>query len=155
MGTLTSVLFRSAVVTSSFLNWLMCQKQVSRTGTSSQIPQLLWDAITSPCLWCLFLAKHSWFIRQVYRMATRHRIGLFPVNSTECYSCDTNEWWHIFLVFHNKRNIQYNHSDKQIYHSVLFCLVFVTSNCVGSFSSSGSSLVLWQSFDCPAPVKGP
>ena len=131
-------MFRSAVVTSSFLNWLMCQKQASRTGTSSEIPQLLWYVITSPCLWCLFLAKHSWFIRQVYRMGIRHRIGLFPVNSTKSNSCDSNKY--IFFVFHNKRNIQYNHSDKQIYHSVLFRLVFVTSNCVGSLSSSGSSL---------------
>ena len=29
--------------------WLVCQKQVSRAGTSNHIPQYLWDVITCPC----------------------------------------------------------------------------------------------------------
>ena len=35
------------------------QKQVSRAGTSNYIPQYLWDVITCPCPWYLFLAQHS------------------------------------------------------------------------------------------------
>ena len=32
---------------------------VLRTGTSDHIPQILWDAITCPCPWCLLLAHRS------------------------------------------------------------------------------------------------
>ena len=39
--------------------WLMCQRQVSRAGTSNYIPQYLWDVITCPCPWCLLLAHQS------------------------------------------------------------------------------------------------
>ena len=35
------------------------QKQVSRTGTSNYILQILWDAITCPCHWYLLLAQQS------------------------------------------------------------------------------------------------
>ena len=38
---------------------VLCQKQVSRVGTSNYIPQKLWDVITCPCPWCLLLAYHS------------------------------------------------------------------------------------------------
>ena len=38
---------------------LLCQKQVSRVGTSNYIPQYLWDVITCPCPWYLLLAQHS------------------------------------------------------------------------------------------------
>ena len=42
-------------------NWgLMCQKQISRTGTSNYIPQYLWDVITCPCPWYLPLVQHSY-----------------------------------------------------------------------------------------------
>ena len=34
---------------------LVWQKQVSRAGTSNYIPQILWDVITCPCPWYLFL----------------------------------------------------------------------------------------------------
>ena len=30
---------------------VLCQKQVSRAGTSNYIPQKLWDVITCPCAW--------------------------------------------------------------------------------------------------------
>ena len=30
---------------------VLCQKQLSRAGTSNYIPQLLWDVITCPCPW--------------------------------------------------------------------------------------------------------
>ena len=39
---------------------VLCQKQVSRAGTSNYIPQKLWDVITCPCPWYLLLAQHSW-----------------------------------------------------------------------------------------------
>ena len=34
---------------------LVWQKHVSRAGTSNYIPQILWDVITCPCPWYLFL----------------------------------------------------------------------------------------------------
>ena len=37
----------------------MCQKQVSRTGTSNYIPQCPWDVITCPCPWYLLLTYKS------------------------------------------------------------------------------------------------
>ena len=37
----------------------ICQKQVSRAGTSNYFPQYPWDVITCPCPWYLFLAQHS------------------------------------------------------------------------------------------------
>ena len=39
--------------------WIVCQKQVSRAGTSNYIPQILWDVITCPCPWYLPLAHTS------------------------------------------------------------------------------------------------
>ena len=30
---------------------VLCQKQLSRAGTSNYIPQILWDVITCPCPW--------------------------------------------------------------------------------------------------------
>ena len=41
---------------------VLCQKKVSRAGTSKCIPQYLWDVITYPCPWYLLLGQHSWFI---------------------------------------------------------------------------------------------
>ena len=41
--------------------WLVCQKQVSRAGTSNYIPHLLWDVITCPRPWYLLLAYGSLF----------------------------------------------------------------------------------------------
>ena len=35
---------------------IVCQKQISRAGTSNHIPQILWDVITCPCPWYLLLA---------------------------------------------------------------------------------------------------
>ena len=36
---------------------LLCEKQVSRAGTSNYIPQILWEVITCPCPWYLLLAQ--------------------------------------------------------------------------------------------------
>ena len=43
------------------INWglSVCQKQVSRAGTSNYIPQALLDVIICSCLWCLLLAPKS------------------------------------------------------------------------------------------------
>ena len=38
---------------------MLCQKKISRAGTSYCIPQILWDAITCPCPGYLFLAQYS------------------------------------------------------------------------------------------------
>ena len=38
---------------------LVCQRQVSRAGTSNYIPQILWDVITCPCPWYLLLTHKS------------------------------------------------------------------------------------------------
>ena len=40
----------------------LCQKQVSRAGTSNYIPQYLWDVVTSPSPWYLLLAQPSWIV---------------------------------------------------------------------------------------------
>ena len=40
---------------------VLCQKRVSRAGTSDYIPQILWDLITCPYPWYLHLAQHSSF----------------------------------------------------------------------------------------------
>ena len=47
--------------------WLVCQKQVSRTGTSNHIAQILWDVITCPCPWYLQLARKS-----LYHVGVNH-----------------------------------------------------------------------------------
>ena len=39
----------------SYVLEVLCQKQVLRAGTSSYIPQILWDVITCPCPWFLSL----------------------------------------------------------------------------------------------------
>ena len=36
---------------------ILCQKQISRAGTSNNIPQTLWDVITCSCPWYLLLAQ--------------------------------------------------------------------------------------------------
>ena len=42
-----------------FISRMLCQKQVSRAGTSHCIPQYLCDVIICPCRWYLLLAQHS------------------------------------------------------------------------------------------------
>ena len=37
----------------------MCQKQVSREGTSNRVPEYLWDVITCTCPWYLLLTHTS------------------------------------------------------------------------------------------------
>ena len=52
------------VIMNGLHNWgVLCQKQVSRTGTSNYIPQTLWYVITSPCCWYLLLAQHIIILR--------------------------------------------------------------------------------------------
>ena len=34
-----------------YMSGVLCQKQVSREGTSNHIPLILWDVITCPCPW--------------------------------------------------------------------------------------------------------
>ena len=44
----------------AIITWgVLCQKQVSRTGTSNYTPQILWDVITCPCPWYLLLTQYS------------------------------------------------------------------------------------------------
>ena len=55
-------LWRISVNTSleSAINWgVLCQKQVSRAGTSNYIPQILWDVVTCSCPWYLLLGHRS------------------------------------------------------------------------------------------------
>ena len=58
---------------------LLCKKQVSRAGTSSYIPQVLWDVITHPCPWYLFLAKHSSHVQSVVLGLNRIATNLGPI----------------------------------------------------------------------------
>ena len=48
-----------AAVAKQYIRGVLCQKQVSRTGTCNYITQYMWDVITCPCPWYLFLAQHS------------------------------------------------------------------------------------------------
>ena len=42
-------------------NWeVLCQKQVSRPGTSNYIPQYLWDVIACSCPWYPLLVQYTW-----------------------------------------------------------------------------------------------
>ena len=41
---------------------VLCQKQVSRGGTSNYITKYMWDVITFPCSWVLSLVKHPWIM---------------------------------------------------------------------------------------------
>ena len=45
-----------------YISGLLCQKQVSRAGTSNYIPQFLWDVITRPWPWYLLLAQYPSFL---------------------------------------------------------------------------------------------
>ena len=49
------------------LNWgVLCQKQVSRAGTSDQIPQCLWDVITCTCPWVWYTPNPDVLCRQCF-----------------------------------------------------------------------------------------
>ena len=53
-------IFAIPVIAAPCSNWgFVCQKQISMTGTSNYIPQILWDVITCPCPWYLLLALKS------------------------------------------------------------------------------------------------
>ena len=61
---------------------VVCQKQVSRAGTSNYIPQILWDMITCPSLWYLFL--HGTHIRNS-RMERSHRFATLQLISCKIF----------------------------------------------------------------------
>ena len=52
-----NVILSIATLTTNY--GLVCQKQVSRAGTSNYIPQYLWDVITCPCPWYFILVHKS------------------------------------------------------------------------------------------------
>ena len=59
--------------------WLVCQNQVSRTGTSNLTPRYLWDAITCPCPWYLLSAHKASSIEPISHSSDR------PISAqTEC-----------------------------------------------------------------------
>ena len=45
------------------ISWVLCQKQVSRAGTSNYTPQILWGVINCRWPWCRLLAQHPSFHR--------------------------------------------------------------------------------------------
>ena len=54
---LNELIWYPFLLPSCAVTWgLVCQKQVSRAGTSNYIRQTLWDVITCPCPWYLLLA---------------------------------------------------------------------------------------------------
>ena len=56
----------------SYHSGMLCQKQVSRAGTSNYIPHMLWDLITCPCPWCLLLAQHSSGVVRQIQFTNKH-----------------------------------------------------------------------------------
>ena len=53
-----------------FISGVLCQKQVSRAGTSNYIIPYLWDVITCPCPWYLLLTQNSKYV--VHPMICAH-----------------------------------------------------------------------------------
>ena len=47
------------LVSSYHISGMLCEKQVSRTGTSNYTPHILWDVITCLCPGYLLLSQHS------------------------------------------------------------------------------------------------
>ena len=52
-------LFEVSTIRKELKFGFVCQKQVSRAGTSNYIPQILWNVITYSCPWYLPLAHKS------------------------------------------------------------------------------------------------
>ena len=62
----SSMIFKhwdAVVVLCRYIWGLLCQKQVSRTGTSNYIPQYLWDVINCPFPWYLLLTYTSSYMK--------------------------------------------------------------------------------------------
>ena len=67
-----------------YFGWLVCQKQVSRAGTSNYIPQILWDVITCPCLWYLLLTHRSTYLyHPMYIDSSLFQVSVEPWSSRE------------------------------------------------------------------------
>ena len=81
----------------SLLWWLVCQKQVSRAGTSNYTPQLLWDVITCTCPWYLLLARKS---SNPPRKISRNTINPTRARSYRIYSISFSDYiWFITICF--------------------------------------------------------
>ena len=61
-----------ATVQSLWKSGVLCQEQISRTGTSNYIPHILWDVITCPCTWYLLLTEYSSRHRVIFRDNVYH-----------------------------------------------------------------------------------
>ena len=66
---------------------VLCQKLVSRAGTSNYIPHFLWDVITCPCPWYLLLAQHPWFIVAIMQQMPCDNCGDCFIDG--CWPSDT------------------------------------------------------------------
>ena len=60
---------------------MLCQKHVSRSGTSHYIPQCLWDVITCPCPWYLSMSQH--FSYSVHTKHYAHRLPFCDLISVD------------------------------------------------------------------------
>ena len=123
---------------------LVCQKQVSRAGTSNYIPQFLWDIITWPCPRYLLLAYKPIF-PEIYYICTQTH---FEVGSAKCELSGHCWWtfvtgkeqhlqmsqWQGMLILYLKENRQWTNvlwyvlDSKIIYYVLILLLGFV---CIG------------------------
>ena len=74
------------ILTSTWYLWeFVCQKRVSRAGTSINIPQNLWDVITCPCPRYLLLAHRSTYVgfHGNTNWLTHNRICIWPGNQSD------------------------------------------------------------------------
>ena len=58
---------------------VLCQKEISRTGISNHIPQILWSVITCPCPWYLRSHRYCWMWLLVPALDTWD-----PTDTVEC-----------------------------------------------------------------------
>ena len=83
---------------------VLCQKQVSRAGTSNYIPLILWDVITCACPWYLILLhntthtqKSIWIVRagikQHHRLDEEDRTILRSILLYMKFRYWFKEWW--------------------------------------------------------------
>ena len=72
------------------ISGVLCQKQVSRAGTSNYIPQILWDVITCPCPWYLLLVKHSTIIA-LWNESWASLKAILLINT-----CWNTMWWYMY-----------------------------------------------------------
>ena len=82
-----SIRFRSSSNPWWLTSGVLSKKQVSRSGTSNYIPQILWHVITCPCPWYLLLVQHSSYGSCFYRSIYVH-LRMYTVK----------QWWHSLLT---------------------------------------------------------